>query len=114
MYEFNNLSKPMFFFFGSLFLFALAHETKRKSEQRNLFLLFMILVVGSNIRELEIILEKLSDKIKVRANVVNKFQFNQRILAFAEECKILEPQWAKEKFFEHLNKIIGVYENENT
>ena len=62
----------------------------------------------------EIILEKLSDKIKVRANVVNKFQFNQRILAFAEECKILEPQWAKEKFFEHLNKIIGVYENENT
>lgn len=64
-------------------------------------------------REDETIIEKNSKKIVVRANVINKFNFHQRIMAYSEECKILSPQSAKELFIEHLNKIIGVYENEN-
>lgn len=63
-------------------------------------------------KEDESIIEKTKNKIKIRANVVNKFHFNQRILAFAEECKILSPQWAIDKFIEHLDEIIKVYENE--
>ena len=61
----------------------------------------------------EIILSQENNKIKVKANVINKFNFYQRIISFATECKILHPENIKNDFIAHLNDIIGEYDNGN-
>jgi len=63
-------------------------------------------------KENEIITEKLTDKITVQANVINKFNFFQHIIAFSDNCKILEPDSAKKDFTEHLKNIAEVYNSD--
>lgn len=62
-------------------------------------------------KENEIILEKLTDKITIKANVINKFNFFQYIMAFSDNCKILSPDSIKQDFAEHLKNIMEVYTN---
>lgn len=57
----------------------------------------------------EIIVFSDSNKIVVKSNVINKFNFFQRIISFADECKILAPDDIKQEFVEHINSIVGVY-----
>ncbi len=61
----------------------------------------------------EIILNQENNKIIVKANVINKFNFFQRIISFADECKILYPENIKNDYLEHLNNVIGIYKNDN-
>ena len=60
----------------------------------------------------EIIILKEENRIVVKSNVINKFNFFQRIISFAQECKILSPENIKTEYLNHVNEIIGIYKNE--
>ena len=60
----------------------------------------------------ETIIYKDEKRIVVKSNVINKFNFFQRIISFAQECKILSPENMKAEYINHVNEIIGVYKNE--
>lgn len=60
--------------------------------------------------ENEIVLEKYSDRIIIQANVINRFNFFQHIIAFADNCKILEPEHIKHDFISHLKSIMEIYD----
>ena len=64
-------------------------------------------------KEEEIIVFQDDYKIVVKANVINKFNFYQRMMSFADECKILCPENMKKDFVAHINSVIEVYENES-
>ena len=64
-------------------------------------------------KEEEIIIIKDENRIVVKSNVINKFNFFQRIISFAQECQILSPQNMREEYINHINEIIGVYQNED-
>ena len=57
----------------------------------------------------EIIIQSDINKIVVKANVINKFNFFQRIISFADECRILGPENIREEFVTHINTILGGY-----
>lgn len=58
----------------------------------------------------EIVTEKLIDKITVKAEVINTFNFIQRASAFADECKIIKPESIKETFLKQIDQLIKVYD----
>ena len=57
----------------------------------------------------EIVIEKYTDRIIVRANVINKFNFFQHIIPFSDNCRILEPDYIKSEFIDHIKSIVEVY-----
>ncbi len=59
----------------------------------------------------EIIVAQEKNRIVVKANVINKFYFFQRIISFADECKILSPENIRKDFVKHLDRVVGVYKN---
>ncbi len=61
----------------------------------------------------EIVIEKQLNKIIVQAEVINKFNFFQRIICFESECKIISPQNTIDEFKKHLDSILEIYENEH-
>lgn len=61
----------------------------------------------------EVIVSQEKERIVVKANVINKFYFFQRVIAFADECKILSPVNIRKDFVKHLNRVVGVYKNGN-
>ena len=61
--------------------------------------------------ENEIIIEKLIDTITIKAEVINTFNFFQRIIAFTDECTILEPQDLKDEYLNFVDSILGEYDN---
>lgn len=58
----------------------------------------------------ELIIEKLVDKITVRAEVINTFNFIQRAIAFADECKIVKPDNIVNEFKKQIDKMIKAYD----
>ncbi len=60
--------------------------------------------------ENEIVVEKYSNRIIVQANVINRFNFFQHIIGFVDNCKILEPEYIKHDFTNHLKSIMEVYD----
>lgn len=63
-------------------------------------------------KEEEIIVSGDNDRIIVRVNFINKFNFYQRILSFAKECRILYPEDIRSGFIKYLSELIEDY-NEN-
>ena len=61
-------------------------------------------------RENEIVIEKLVDKITVRTNVINSFNFFQRIIGFGSECRILSPDSIKDAYLKRINRMLEKYE----
>lgn len=57
----------------------------------------------------EIIVASDKNKIIVKANVINKFNFFQRIISFSDECRLLYPENVKQEFLAHINMILEVY-----
>ena len=58
----------------------------------------------------EIIIFSDKNKVIVKSNVINQFNFFQRIISFAHECKILYPEKIKNEFIAHINNVIEVYD----
>ena len=63
-------------------------------------------------KEEEIIVSGDNDRIIVRVNFINKFNFYQRILSFSKECRILYPEDIRSGFIKYLSELIEDY-NEN-